>query len=116
MRSLIFGINNALRSKKGETLVEAIVSILLLTILLGTITAMIHTSLRLTANTMQEADGMQNDVFNPAIFDTQPNLSPGSLSFGTLSTTLIDTQHDIYIFDNTGDMVSFYPDTGQFED
>jgi len=108
-------VNNKLRSNGGETLVEAIVSILLLAILLGTVTAMIQVSLNLTARALEEAADLQNNTFNPAIFGTHEDIALGAITFDSPST-LVNTQHDIYVFEITEDIVSFNPDTTQFED
>jgi len=116
MKSLKDSIKKVLRSNRGETLVEAIVSILLLAILMTTVTAMIQTSLRLTANSMRDAEELQSDTFNLAIAGTHPDFSPGVVAFETKSPALIKTQHDIDILEDTGDIVFFYPDAGQFED
>ena len=94
---------------------EAIVSILLLTILLTTITVMIQTSFRLTANAMREAEDMQELTFNPAVFDTHPNLLSGTITFFFTESDIEGSNHEIHIFIDTTDIVSFYPDTEQFE-
>jgi len=110
----MYKVNNRLRSKRGETLVEAIISILLLAILLGTVTAMIQVSLTLTARSMEEARELQNNTFNPAIFGIHDDYLPGVVSFEAI-TTMIESEHDILVFEITEDIVSFIPDTGQFE-
>ena len=115
MKSLMCKVKIRLRSKRGETLVEAIVSILLLAILLGTVTAMIHVSLNLTARALEEATELQTNTFNPAIIGTHEDFEPGVLSFET-ATGLIETEHEIYVFEITEDIVSFIPDIEQFED
>jgi len=116
MRSLIIKIKKKLRQKRGETLIEAIISILLLAILLTTVTAMIQTSLRMTSNSMREADDLQKNTYNPAILNTLPDLSSGTIILKSQSTTVVDTQHDIFVFEDEdiNDILSFYPDTDQF--
>jgi len=110
-------VKKRLHSKSGETLVEAIISILLLAILLGTVTAMIHVSLNLTARALEEATELQNDTFNPAIFGTHDDYEQGEITFVTPATsTNIATNHDIYVFEIADDIVSFIPDIEQFED
>jgi len=119
----MFNIKKRLRSNRGETLVEAIVSILLLAILMTTVTLMIQTSLRLTANSMQDAERVQNDLFNPAVWNTQEGLTPGQISFNYSPDSssinadygiFIDTKHDIQLFeDEFNDIVAFYPDLAQ---
>ena len=118
MKSLIQVIQSTkkrLRSKRGETLVEAIVSILLLAILLGTVTAMIQVSLNLTARALEDSTGLQTNTFNPAIFGTHEDFEPGVISFDTV-TGLIETEHEIEVFEIAEEIVSFIPITDQFED
>jgi len=118
MKSLIQSIKKTLCKKRGETLVEAIISILLLAILMTTVTVMIQTSLRLTANSMTEAEGIQNLTFNPAILDTFPDLPEGIITFEKLNTGLsliqdiidIEADHNIRIYEDIGHILSFYPD------
>ena len=96
---------------------EAIVSILLLTILLTTITVMIQTSFRLTANAMREAEMMQEEIFNPATLDTHTIFSSGIITFTFTNNDIEASKHDIHIYrDNyNADIISFYPDANQLE-
>ena len=120
MKSLIHRISNKLRSKKGETLVEAIISILLLTILLSTITAMISTSRRMTARSMETAREMQNETFNPAASSNPDRFIPGGeISFSgeietsdALITIDIASTHNISIFDDdfNENIIAFSPE------
>ena len=122
MKSLMFKIKKRLRSNRGETLVEAIISILLLAILMTTVTLMIQTSLRLTANSMQDAERIQNETFNPAIFNNHgdDDLSDGTITFlysyrpvGALDPIYGNAKHDIQIFEDLNNIVSLYPDPVQ---
>ena len=116
MRSLMYKVKKRLRSKRGETLVEAIVSILLLAILLGTVTAMIQVSLNLTARALDDATRLQDNMFNPAILGSPADftmgtvVSGGTLIFITQNSDLIETKHDIDIYlDVNEDIISFIP-------
>ena len=99
---------------------EAIVSILLLTIMMTTITLMIQTSLRLTANSMREAERMQELVFNHAILDNFESLPPEIVPPGTITSATfnfvikdndwdIEVQHLIRVYEIDSDIISFYP-------
>jgi len=116
MKSLIRTLIKKLRYKNGETLVEAIVSILLLAILLTTVTAMISTSLRMTAKSMQDAVAMQEGLLNKAILGElpDPDLFPGALHKNGLFTIgstepLIFATHDIDVLETTENIIAFYP-------
>jgi len=124
MKSLILLIQTTkkrLRLRRGETLVEAIVSILLLAILLGTVTAMIQVSLNLTARALEEARELQNDTFNPAIFGTHDDFDLGVVSLEVITgletiTGFIETEHEIEVLEISEDIVSFIPVPDQFKD
>ena len=90
---------------------EAIISILLLAILMTTVTLMIQTSLRMTANSMREAEEIQNLTFNPAILDTHPDLPAGIIIFEMRNDYIdVEAQHDIRIYEDIEHIISFYPD------
>jgi len=106
MVSLIIRIKKIFHSNKGETLMEAIVSIILLTILLTTITAMISISQRMTANAIRQANNTQarafnaiilkdDDIFNDAIISFTPALN-SDLTFVDITS---DISHSIKLFD-----------------
>jgi len=116
----MYSIKKRLRSKRGETLVEAIVSILLLAILMTTVTVMIQTSLRLTANSMREAEIMQELTFNPAFRDAiEQDLETGKLFFFYTEEDAdwhIDALHEIRIYEDNYELISFYPPDDEDED
>lgn len=58
-----------LKSKRGESLLESIVSILIFTIMMVTVTAIIGTSLNLTANADKKTTEWQQGALNPAILN-----------------------------------------------
>jgi len=82
-----------------------------------TVTVMIQTSLRQTANSMEDAELLQNLTFNPAVLDDHPNLPEGIIRFvliidkdDAMDDITIEAQHDIRIYENIRSIVSFYPD------
>ena len=122
MKLLTDNIKKILRTGKGEALMEAIVSIMLLSILLTTITTMIMTSRRITANTMIEARRVQEDILNDVFVGNDIDGSPagfvdGEVTFwsGYFDTASNIITHQIIIFDDEGDpniipdIVSFFP-------
>jgi len=63
------------KSSRGESLVEGIVSILVFTVLIASVTAMISTSLRITATSTEMAGNLQNaanDVLIPGALPAVP--------------------------------------------
>jgi len=122
-------IKTKLQSKKGETLIEAIISILLLTIMLTTITAMIGISQRMTANAMIRARNTQDRVINQIILKSDDLFDPGArIVFSDdffinkfINNTEGIIEHDLHIFNadnidddevrnSIADIISFYPD------
>ena len=110
MKLLMSMIKKRLCSKRGETLVEAIISILLLTILMTTVTAMIQTSLRMTVRSMDDARHLQESVFNQAVYGEFTESSQGILLL-SINDLGIDIQHDIIINDDIEPLISFFPTT-----
>ena len=124
MKSLIQRIKKSLCPAKGETLVEAIVSILILAIMMTIIVTMISTSMRLTANSMEEARAIQQGTLNPAFLGDLPagadvtELKITSLSLFDALPDYVPAQHDVLVFDNDAfetnqNVVAFYPDLNQ---
>ena len=130
MKLLTDKAKKILNTGKGEALMEAIVSVMLLSILLTTVTTMIMTSRRITANTMVEARRVQEDILNDvfvgdAITSSTPGFNPGFdvVTDGiTFWSPHFDTENgtnmisfDIRIFDDDNDpnippdIVSFFP-------
>ena len=128
MKFLIGKIKRLLYYKKGETLMEAIVSVLLLSILLVTVTAMIQTSRNVTANSMQRAQEFQEELFNLTTFASDEDdfdhdlddvdmeieegkitfVLPGNFAFN-LPTGVYVIDHNIQVYDNNGIIVAFIP-------
>ena len=62
MKSWIDKIKKTLLSRRGESLIEAVASMLILVILIATVAGMIQTSLRITARAIGEARDVQEEV------------------------------------------------------
>ena len=98
---------------------EAIVSVLLLSILLVIISTMIQTSRNVTANSMVDATQFQEELFNFAsLAQDNPDpdsdiveIVPGSISLvvpGILPVNFVVT-YDIDIYLNRGTRIAFLP-------
>jgi Tfp pilus assembly protein PilV len=115
MKLLIGKIKQLKFQKKGETLMEAIVSVLLLSILLVTVTAMIQTSRNVTARSMQDAIALQEGRLNP-VASASENIDPDDLDEVSITFTVpsmpllfINATHNILLYDNDN-IVAFFPD------
>ena len=114
MKSLIYKINKTLCSHNGEMLIEAIISIMLLTILLTVVTTMISTSLRMTSNSMVDAKAVQEEMLNLA-FSAQNTGTSGTITIEAVDlpsyiTVDINATHFVSIFENTENIIAFFPD------
>jgi len=117
MKLLTTKVNETLKNRRGETLVEAIISILLLAILLTTITTMINTSRTMTANAMREAELVQQGAFNPVFlteYDINNNGESIEVEFGiTIGTSIyIETSQSSVLYAGEGgnsNIIAFYP-------
>jgi len=112
MNLLIGKVKKILTPKKGEMLMEAIVSILLFSILLVTVATMIQTSRNITANSMRDATDFQEGRLNRAIIatDDELNLVPGVITF-TSALASMHSEHDVRIYDNDDFIVAVFPGT-----
>jgi Tfp pilus assembly protein PilV len=121
MKLLTGKVNRVVFDKKGETLMEAIVSILLLSILLVVVTTMIQTSRNVTANSMQRARELQEEQLNLVASNSNEieddDLVDRFLFFtGTVITVpsapvsppLFTASHGICLYDNDN-IVAFFP-------
>jgi len=110
MKSLIGKINKVFWRNRGEILMEAIVSILLLSILLTIIITMIQTSRNITANSMEDAralQGLLSDLTQPDV----PIFGGGNIRFrapSLLPEIEIDSTHYIHLH-NIDNIVAFFP-------
>jgi hypothetical protein len=109
MSSLIGKVKKILSQKSGELLMEAIVSILLFSILMVTVTTMIQTSRNVTATSMQEATAFQEGRLNLAVIVSDDlNLVQGVITFTSVSADL-HSEHDIRFYDNEDFIVAIFP-------
>jgi len=99
-------IRITLRSKSGESIIEALVSVLILGMLLGTIVSIIRFSLALTGTTLRDATAAQTEI-NDLILDRYPAAAVGTLKF-TSSNAPIDAEHGIVFYSDDG-ITAFYP-------
>jgi len=113
MKKWVLKTKNILRSKRGETLMESIVSLLILTILLTAVGMMIQTALNMTLISTQNAREMQHDIANPTIRalyatgstdDTEIIFSSPEIGAGFTAS------HEVVIFD--GGIIAFSPPEG----
>jgi len=84
---------NRIKSNKGETLTETLVSMTILAILMAAVTTMIIVSLRVTGDSMQRGREIQND-FNSAMsveYDVEREIS-----FSSGGGIGVDVTQDIF--------------------
>ena len=110
MRELICRIKKALDSKRGESIMEAVVSLLILGLLMTTIVTIIRFSLVMTGNSIINAGKTQEEI-NNLIRDEYTNSVTTSIVFVSEDNTIIAT-HEIE-FNTPGDddldIITFYP-------
>jgi len=85
---------------------EALVSVLILGMLLGTIVSIIRFSLAMTGTTLREATVAQTEI-NDLILDKYPSPSSGTLKF-TSTNAAIEAEHGIVFYSENG-VTAFYP-------
>ena len=86
---------------------EALVSVLILGMLMGTIVSIIRFSLVMTGNTLRDATVSQTEI-NDLILDQYPAPAKGKVTF-TSADAEIDAGHDIVYYSENG-IAAFYPD------
>jgi len=101
-------IKKAIRSKRGESLMEAIVSLLILGILMTTIVSVIRFSMVMTGNSIREATTTQNDMNDIRLENLGASSSLVLLTFTANGYNLIEASHDIN-FHAENNIVAFYP-------
>ena len=107
MKKMMESLKRILLKNKGEMLIEAIVSILLLAILLTTVTAMIMASRRMTARSMVDARTMQEETFNPTTL-RGPGSRAGTIRFTSVAR-VINVTHNVLIYEDDNIINAFYP-------
>jgi len=112
MKISIQTIKKIFRSNKGETLVESIVSLLILSILLLAVTTMIQTALRMTSASAQKARGVQEDTVNPVILaDYRDSENDVAITFEATAIEgeyNIEAKHNV-VFNQDGGLIAFSP-------
>ena len=91
MKKLTADLARVLRCRKGESLMESIISILLFTVLMAAVTTMIMLSLRITGNYTATASGEQERV-NDSVLEADHTVE-GLL---TITGTGIDVEIEVY--------------------
>ena len=114
MSILISKIKKILRSKSGETIMEAIASMLILTILLTTIASMIRFSLNLTSITSEKADMEQEEVMNYLLLDDFGGVSNPTAVITTAVITLkadgiSAVNHTVDFYTDENGTIAFIP-------
>jgi hypothetical protein len=113
MKTLINKIIKALRSSNGETVMEAVASLLILTILLTSIVYMIRFSLVLTGDTIVTASVAQEEI-NDIIRDDY-GVGGGvtaQIIFDSECGLIYNAHHQIVIYSPVGDglnVIAFRP-------
>lgn len=106
MKRLKDKLKTILTGKKGESLVEGLVSLLVFSVLMMAVTMMINTSLRMTAASTADASAKQ-ESFNNAVFEQYTTPAAVNLLLQT-SGSAIDVSVPVYL-SNDGTYVSFSP-------
>ena len=101
-------IKKTLRSKRGESLMEAIVSLLILGILMTTIVSVIRFSMTMTGTSIRDATITQSDMNSLRLEDLGENLSPVLLTITADGYIQIDASHDVELHVENN-IVAFYP-------
>ena len=110
-------LNERLRSKRGESIMEALVSLLILGILMTTIVSIIRFSMVVTGDSVRRATIAQTEINRLMfdIYDIDPDINPGgneaqgALTFSN-SELGVETMHDVVFYTNEG-IIAFRPDS-----
>jgi len=107
--SITLAIKKIFRSKRGFTIMETIVSLLILSILLTTIFTIIRFSTSLTSDSIIRAKESQ-DRFNALVLEDYDELPESALSTITFTSddAEIEASHDVIVYDVDG-VVAFAP-------
>jgi len=100
------------RSKRGESIMEALVSLLILGILMTTITSVIRFSMVMTGTSIRNAVESQ-DVINDLMLErlAEYDTSTGMIIFTTVDNDSfdIDASHSVTLY-SEDNIIAFYPD------
>lgn len=106
MKEWINRTKGIILSSGGETLMESLVSLLVLTILLLTVTAMIKTSFNMSGATIKNATDEQETVNKLVLSDYGDDYFESDITFS--SEDGISSTHGIKLFDSDG-YIAFAP-------
>jgi len=108
--SLKWITKKTLRSKSGESIMEAIVSLLILGMLMTTIVSIIRFSMAMTGDSIRDATATQIEMNNlkfDDFIDTSGESSQGSLILRNVDLG-IDAGHSVVLYTDNG-VIAFYP-------
>lgn len=106
MKILIQRIKKIIRSNKGETIVESIVSLLILSILMLAVTTIIQTALKMTSVSIQNAKETQ-DVLNIIAQAEYSDSEPAEITFSASDISISATHNTI--LNKDGGIIAFSP-------
>lgn len=104
MNRLLRKIKKRIRSKKGETLIESLASVLVLTVLSLGVAASIQVALKITGDSLEKAEITQGEV-NSVVSGASGE--PGSTI--TFTGAEITASHKVSLY-NDGGIIAFYPE------
>ena len=107
MKESLQRIKKNITDSKGETLMESIISLLILSVLLVAVATMIQAALGLTNSLTQRANSTQEDTINPVILTDYSNSITNSIIFFAEDGS-ISAAHDVLVFNEDG-LVGFSP-------
>ena len=96
-----------IQSKKGESLVESIISIMIFSLLLVTIALTIQTALRISTITSEDANRLQRTA-NELIAGQFDDAVIGTISFTSTGGVTINSSHQV-VFANVDGLRAFHP-------
>lgn len=110
MRGSLKGLANSLRSERGESIMEVVVSILIFSILMTTALAVVRTSLIITGNRIFEATESQENVNSFIVNDDRLTRLGGiiTFTFTDIDGYEVESYHDI-VLSPVGDILVFRP-------
>ena len=110
MKSLVRKIGRILRSHNGESLMEGIASVLVLTVLIAAVTTIILVSLKITESSIARAEKMQDDVNNPAILANYSAAGETTITFyDAAPESGISATHGVLINEAADGLIAFTP-------
>ena len=105
MKRLICKSKKIINSNKGESIIESVTALLVLSILLISITMMIQTSLKMTGSSIQNANETQEKDINPLMVSEYNSSEEISITFTAAG---IEAGHKV-IFNKDNEIRAFAP-------